>query len=193
MKQLMMICAVLLGIASSGMAQKHTINQQFTDASGNTILLGECTRDALWLQPFRQWFATAYDQYQVDTATCVYVAPLLKDKKITLFMGTWCGDSRREVPRLLKILDCCGFPQENLTMIMVSNQPDLYKQSPAHEEAGRHIVRVPTLIIESSPTEMGRIIELPVVSLEKDLLRILRKDGYVPNYADKGSYTIPSR
>jgi hypothetical protein len=58
----------------------------------------------------------------------------------------------------------------------------LYKQSPEHEEAGRKILRVPTLIIESGGHEWGRIIELPVVSLERDLLRILRKDGYIPNY-----------
>jgi hypothetical protein len=41
---------------------------------------------------------------------------------------------------------------------------------------------VPTLIIESGDHEWGRIIELPVVSLERDLLRILRKEGYIPNY-----------
>ena len=118
---------------------------------------------------------------------------MLKDKKITLFMGTWCGDSRREVPRLLKILDCCGFPPEQLKMIMVSNQPDMYKQSPGHEEYGRNIIRVPTLIIEGMSHELGRIIEFPVVSLEKDLLRILRSEGYVPNYADRREDAIPSR
>jgi hypothetical protein len=83
----------------------------------------------------------------------------------------------------MKMLDCCGFPRAQLKLVMVSNQPDLYKQSPQHEEAGRQIRRVPTLIIEDGAEEWGRIIELPVVSLEKDMLRILRRDGYRPNYS----------
>jgi hypothetical protein len=165
--------------------QTQPINQKFTDLSGNEILLGVCTREALLEAPYSAWFQSAYQQYVVDTATCVFVSPLLRNRKITIFMGTWCGDSRREVPRLLKILDCCGFPPEQLTLVMVSNQPEMYKQSPGHEEAGRSILRVPTLIIEGEANELGRIIELPVASLEKDMLRILRKDGYVPNYADK--------
>lgn len=193
MKYFIIIFAVLLGTAEHSLAQDQPVNQRYTDAAGNIILLGQCTREALWQAPFRSWFAINYDQYVVDSATCLYVAPLLKDKKITLFMGTWCGDSRREVPRLLKILDCCGFPPEQLTMIMVSNQPDMYKQSPGHEEYGRNIFRVPTLIIDGLSRELGRIIELPVVSLEKDLLRILRNEGYVPNYAERKDDAVASR
>jgi hypothetical protein len=43
---------------------------------------------------------------------------------------------------------------------------------------------VPTLIVYEKKKEIGRFIEYPVVSIEKDLLRILLKDGYVPNYAN---------
>ncbi|HEX6170951.1 MAG TPA: hypothetical protein VFZ33_14780, partial [Chitinophagaceae bacterium] len=70
----------------------------------------------------------------------------------------------------------------NLTMIMVSNKDSLYKKSPQHEEAGKNIVRVPTVIIEQKGVEIGRIIEFPIISLEKDLLAILRKEKYQPNY-----------
>ena len=97
-------------------------------------------------------------------------------------MGTWCGDSRRELPRVLKMLDCCNFPMKNLTMVMVSNKDSLYKKSPQHEEAGKNIVRVPTIIVEQKGIEVGRIIEFPKTSLEKDLLSILRKENYQPNY-----------
>jgi hypothetical protein len=69
----------------------------------------------------------------------------------------------------------------------------MYKKSPGHEEEGRQIIRVPTMIIEGVTVELGRIIEFPVVSLEKDLLRILRKDGYVPNYAERMGLAVSSR
>lgn len=82
------------------------------------------------------------------------------------------------------MLDCCGFPMKNLTMIMVSNKDSLYKKSPQHEETGKNIVRVPTIIVQQKGIEVGRIIEFPKMSLEKDLLSILRKENYQPNYHD---------
>jgi hypothetical protein len=157
--------------------------QKIKDASGNDMLLGNCSRQALLQAPFVQWFQNNYDSYKVDSATCRFIAPLLKDKKITIFLGTWCGDSKREVPRILKMLDCCNFPAEQLRLIMVGNLGDAYKKSPLHEEEGRNIVRVPTIIIDDAGKETGRIVEYPVVSLEKDLLSILRNEKYIPNYS----------
>jgi thiol-disulfide isomerase/thioredoxin len=157
-------------------------NQLSKDSRGNDMLLGKCTRSALQQSPFVDWFKPNYDSYVVDSFTCNFIRPLLAGKSITIFMGTWCGDSKREVPRVLKMLDCCGFSANNLTLVMVSNKDSLYKKSPQHEEAGKNIVRVPTIIIEQKGTEIGRIIEFPIIRLEKDLLSILRKEKYQPNY-----------
>lgn len=158
------------------------INQISKDSRGNDMLLGKCTKDGLLQLPFVDWYKPNYDSYVVDSFTCNFIRPLLAGKSITIFMGTWCGDSKREVPRVLKMLECCNFPTRDLTMIMVSNKDSLYKKSPQHEEAGKNIVRVPTVIIEQKGVEIGRIIEFPVTSLEKDLLTILRKEKYQPNY-----------
>jgi hypothetical protein len=158
------------------------VNQLSKDRSGNDMLLGKCTKAALLQTPFADWFTPNYESYTVDSFTCNFIKPLLAGKSITIFMGTWCGDSRREVPRVLKMLECCGFPEKNLTLVMVSNKDSLYKKSPQHEETGKNIVRVPTIIIEQKGTEVGRIIELPKTSLEKDMLTILRKENYQPNY-----------
>ena len=158
------------------------LNQISKDSHGNDMLLGKCTRAALLQSPFTDWFKPNYDSYVVDSFTCNFIKPLLADKTMTIFMGTWCPDSRREVPRVLKMLDCCGFPMNDLTLVMVGNSDSLYKKSPQHEEAGKNIVRVPTIIVEQKGTEFGRIIESPITSLEKDLLAILRKEKYQPNY-----------
>lgn len=158
------------------------VNQLSKDSRGNDMLLGKCTRDALLQPAFADWFKSNYDSYVVDSFTCNFIRPLLAGKSITIFMGTWCGDSKREVPRVLKMLDCCDFPASNLKMIMVGNSDSLYKKSPQHEEAGKNIVRVPTIIIEQKGIEIGRIIEFPITSLEKDLLAILKKEKYQPNY-----------
>lgn len=177
----------LLFCLSSCMVTKNpanpvVLNQVSKDSRGNDMLLGKCSRAALLQPPFADWFKPNYDSYVVDSFTCNFIRPLLAGKSITIFLGTWCGDSKREVPRVLKMLDCCNFPEKNLTLIMVSNKDTLYKKSPQHEEAGKNIVRVPTIIIEQKGIEIGRIIEFPKLSLEKDLLSILRKENYQPNY-----------
>jgi thiol-disulfide isomerase/thioredoxin len=168
-------------------SQQSSINQLSKDANGQPMLLGRCERNALQQAPFNSWFSSNYDAYVVDSFTCTFIKPLLANKTITLFMGTWCGDSKREVPRILKMLDCCGFPSEKITLIMVSNAPDAYKQSPQHEEAGKNIIRVPTILIHENGKEVGRIVESPIASLEKDMLAILQQKGYVPNYAPKNA------
>jgi len=191
MKNILLVAALLCTLHSISQAQTDSLYyQKIKDATGSEILLGKSSRKALEQAPFASWFFANYSNYVVDTATCKYIEPLLKEKKITIFMGTWCGDSRREVPRILKMLDCCNFPTSQLTLIMVSNQDGAYKQSPLHEESGRNIVRVPTIIVEEAGRETGRIVEYPVVSLEKDLLSILRNEKYVPNY---GSMKVSAR
>lgn len=174
---LLFICACSIHVFAQ---DPKLINQRFIDDAGNPVLTGKCTRDVFLEAPFNKWYWEFYNAYKVDTATCTFLAPLLIDKKITIFLGTWCGDSKRQVPAILKMLDCCNFPMENLTLIMVSNQPHMYKQSPQHEELGKQIVRVPTVIIEEKQTELGRIIEYPQVSLEKDMLGIVRKERSKP-------------
>lgn len=169
---------------SKNASSQILINQLSKDSRGSDMLIGKCSRDALLQALFSDWFKPNYDSYVVDSFTCNFIRPLLADKSIIIFMGTWCGDSKREVPRALKMLDCCGFPMKNLTMVMVSNKDSLYKKSPQHEEAGKNIVRVPTIIIQQRGLEVGRIIEFPKMSLEKDLLSILRKENYQPNYHD---------
>ena len=84
-------------------------------------------------------------------------------------MGSWCPDSRREVPRFMRILHVWQFPLENVTFIGVDNA----KLSPVGEYDKLDIQRVPTFIIYRNNLEAGRIIENPSTSLEQDLVNIL--------------------
>lgn len=161
------------------------INQVTKDKNGYEMLVGCCTREALSREPFAAWFNNNYFNYTVDTSLIGLLKEKMNRTQFLLFMGTWCGDSRREVPRMLKILDYCGIKPEQVKIVMVSNADTLYKQSPNHEEKGLNILRVPTLIVYENTTEINRVIEYPVESLEKDLLRIMSKQPYKPNYSFK--------
>jgi hypothetical protein len=166
----------------SKLMPQESLNRELTDGKGNKILLGSCSRERLQQEPYGNWFNKNYTDYKMDTATCEILKPNLAGKEFVIFMGTWCGDSRREVPRMFRILDYCGIPSSRIKLIMVSNQDSAYKQSPAHEERGLEIHRVPDLIVYKKKKETGRIIESPVVSLEKDLLAITGDEKYKPNY-----------
>jgi tetratricopeptide (TPR) repeat protein len=146
------------------------------------ILAGHCPLAAVYTAPYKDWFYKSYDNYTIDSFTLNLIAPMLKNKTIEVFLGSWCGDSKREMPRLVKILQAAGFDTANLKLIFVDNSLKHYKQSPQHEEASKNIHHVPTIIIYNNGGEMGRIIESPKISLEKDLLAILLHQPYGPKY-----------
>jgi thiol-disulfide isomerase/thioredoxin len=135
--------------------------------------------------PFADWFLPNYQAYQPDSLLLPEIKKLLKGKELQIFLGTWCGDSKREVPRMLKILAAAGYDSSKLQLVFVNNTADQYKKSPTHEEQGKNIVRVPTLIVYKGKTEIGRFIEYPKESIEKDLLKILKGEPYQPNYFGK--------
>jgi tetratricopeptide (TPR) repeat protein len=157
-------------------------NQEATDSHGNLILLGKTTRERLQQEPFAAWFNKNYSEYVIDSATAALMKPLINDKQFVIFMGTWCGDSRREVPRMYKMLDHLGVEPSRIQLINTSNHDTAYKQSPGHEERGLNIHRVPVLLVYENNKEIGRIVESPVTSLEKDLAAIINKRAYVPRY-----------
>lgn len=168
--------------ASSSTLPNRTLNKEVVDEKGNPQLLGICTRAALLQPPYNSWFVKNYDDYTLDSATANRLRISLTGRRLTIFMGTWCGDSRREVPRIYKILDYCGIDSSAVQLIMVSAADSAYKQSPGHEERGRDIFRVPDFIVQDQDRELGRIIESPVISLEKDLLLLAANEGYTPQY-----------
>jgi len=79
-------------------------------------------------------------------------------------MGTWCGDSKREVPRFIKVLEAANFPVDNLKIVAVDRRKEQYKKSPTGEEWGLSIKRVPTFIFYKNGKESNRIIESPRLS-----------------------------
>ena len=133
------------------------------------ILLGPIERSTLGGDPYRIWFDEQYGGYQLDTLTLAPLAESLVDVDIKIFLGTWCQDSRREVPRVYKILDYLGYPTERVTLIAL----DRDKHGPVHEEEGFDIKLVPTTIFYRGGAEIGRIIESPTDTNEQDMAEIL--------------------
>jgi thiol-disulfide isomerase/thioredoxin len=135
-----------------------------------TWILGYFKPDQLTHYPYSTWYLKGIDDYQVKTEAINKLLEINKDDlSIKIVMGTWCPDSRREVPRFMRIMEAWHFPAENLIFIGVDDA----KQSPVGEYNGLNIQRVPTFILYKNNIEAGRIIENPKTSLEQDMVDIL--------------------
>ncbi|MEO1172093.1 MAG: thioredoxin family protein [Myxococcota bacterium] len=143
------------------------------------MLTGAIDVGELAASPYNQWFESGFDAYAADPATVEALQQAIGDSEVTVFFGTWCGDSQREVPRMARILSELSLKAQ---WIAVDHVDGAYKRSPGGEEKGLEIYRVPTFIVRQGGRELGRIVEFPVVSLEEDLLAVLRGSTYTANY-----------
>ena len=146
----------------------------------NGYMVGLAQKSDFEKAPFSEWFNQEYNAYTTDAQVVNEIKPLLKGVKIKAVMGTWCGDSRREVPAFYKILDQCEFDYNNLEMITV----DRTKKSPGNEQEGLEITNVPTFIFYKNGVEINRYVEYPRETLEKDILKILKGEGYKHSYLE---------
>lgn len=177
MKKFVMILFVLCA-AKSVMAQPQF--EEVITANGQGYLIGVLEKEMLQKGAYKSWFDPNYASYQPDDVSLKSLGPLLQEIHILVFLGTWCGDSRREVPRFLRILDAADFPSERLKLVGVDRRKEHYKQSPGGEQWGLNIRRVPTFIFLRNGQEIGRIVERPAVSLEQDICDILSCSPSIP-------------
>ena len=136
----------LISIAWSCTSQSQNLNNEISEAGTKPYLLGKIDKEGLSSENYSAWFVTGFNEYQPNTDVITKISKQLKEYDILLFMGTWCGDSRREVPRFYKVLEAAKYPLEQLTAVAVNRTANMYKQSPTHEEKGLNIHRVPTFI-----------------------------------------------
>ncbi len=139
--------------------------------TGKIMWVGRMKVSDLQLEAFHSWYVREHDSYQPDPKILASIDSLgLGKLKIKIIFGTWCGDTRRELPRFLKLMESLNY-QRKIEMWAV----DRNKQAPGISIADLDIQRVPTFIFYRKGKEIGRIVESPSLSLEKDLLKILQQ------------------
>lgn len=146
----------------------------------SAVVLGKFDRKLLTTAPHKDWFSQAYSEYVPDSLLLPELDSLLYGKQIKVYMGTWCEDSQREIPHLFKILDAVKFPASSMQIIGMSRE----KTTPQQYEKEQNVIMVPTIILSKGDKELNRIVEFPIYSLEKDMVRILRGDPYTPAYTE---------
>jgi hypothetical protein len=148
------------------------LNQKTTDSkNGQEILIGYCDRSGLQQGDFGDFLKYGYDSYKPEKSVTFKLISRLAKADIVVVLGTWCSDSREQVPRFFKILDKAHFKEDHLKLICV----DSSKEAGSIDISQYDIKKVPTFIFRKDGKEIGRIIETPMLTLEKDMLLILGK------------------
>lgn len=167
-------------VTTQNEVSQESTEDDLIDDNGDPILIGVQKRASLEAAPYDRWFKDSYTQHTLDTATVAAIAKPLAETNITLYMGTWCEDSQRETPALYKILDLAGIDANTVKLITVSEDKD----TPDGLQKGMNITNVPTIILSQNNKEIGRIVEYPIESLEKDLAKILSGEEYKHAYEE---------
>jgi hypothetical protein len=104
MKPINIIIILVFSCISScytrSMIQSNIVNKESVDPRGNPMLLGKSTKQRLQEYPYGNWYNKNYSDYKLDLVTAELLKSKLKNKRFVIFMGTWCGDSRQEVPKI---------------------------------------------------------------------------------------------
>jgi thiol-disulfide isomerase/thioredoxin len=149
-------------------------SQEVNYSDPQTWLLGYFKADDLLQYPHSDWFNKQFDSYKIDDEALIELMNMdLEDIEVIVVLGTWCPDSRREVPRFMKLSQLTGLDQDKVSFIGT----DSYKIAPIDDYDNLNIERVPTFIFYYKKNEIGRIIEYPKASLEKDMLNIFEAGG----------------
>jgi thiol-disulfide isomerase/thioredoxin len=141
-------------------------------------LVGFANKESFSQAPYNTWFMQKFDVYQPNEAIISSLKTALKGVTIKGFMGTWCGDSKRETPHFYKVLELADFNFKKLDLVTVNRS----KRTPDNLQEGLDIKRVPTFIFYKDGTEIGRYVEYARESLEKDMLKIVSGEAYKHSY-----------
>ncbi len=152
--------------------QAQKLNKKIMDTkTQKEILTGKCNLKGLKTGEFGESFNVEYNNYISDTATIALLHSKTKNITFEIVLGTWCGDSKEQVPRFIKILDDLKFKIQKVSFICVNRT----FVANGFDKKKSNVLKVPTFIIYRKNKEIGRIVETPVMSLEKDLFEILSK------------------
>lgn len=183
-KIVMLFIAITLSCGNS--VTKTTPEQKTTEAQAEKdnqkdMLLGKFEKEDLQQKPFSTWFESGYETYTPEAEAVKTIQENIDDYEIKVFMGTWCGDSKREVPKLIKLLDEVNYDYNKVELVAV----DRNKTTPSKVEEELEILYVPTIIFYKDGEEINRFVEYPQGdSFEEDIARIVSGKEYKNSYAD---------
>lgn len=149
-------------------AGETEVGEGSEDEDTPPALTGRVTRDEVE-QAVPEW-VQAEIEAEVETADALRLANVDPGAEITVYLGTWCSDSKRELSRFWRAFDEAGglvsFEVEYIGV-------DRDKERPAELIEGSGLTHVPTFIVHRDGEEVGRIVEEAPGGIVHDLTALL--------------------
>lgn len=175
---LLLTCLFLAGCDTTNTPAPLPVTTGVTLEEGTPFIVGKINRSNLLTYEHSQWYKKEYDFFKLNQEWIAQMQPYTEGVSFQLFLGTWCEDSQREVPGMLKILDALGVQAQGNVFYAVDED----KRTLENYEEGLNIIQIPTLILFKEGKEMNRIVEFPVESLYKDIAKIFKNEAYQHAY-----------
>ncbi len=164
----MVLLAVLLCMAGCGATDSSHV---LFESHGSKMVTGRISPSMLASDSSFRWYRENYAAFTPDSASVVYLSAEARNIHFIVFGGTWCGDTKRELPKFFKTVSLAQIPESNIELYGV----DRSKRSSDGLTEKYHVTNVPTFIVFSDGKEVGRIVEHPEEGIEFDLVHILQK------------------
>ena len=164
-------CSTQQGV-NKGVENSNTkINSVVVDTDINKeILIGYVNEDGLKNYSVFTYADMHYKRYNVDNDLTETIKENSKDITIKVIFGSWCGDSKVNVPAFQKIIDSSGYDKTRIKYIAVNRK----KKGGNVDISDLKIKYVPTFIFYRNDKEIGRIIENPTSeTIEQDWVNIV--------------------
>jgi hypothetical protein len=159
---------IVFFICITGLLSAQVNRLVFDEAKDQDILYGECDRNGFVMPEFADWFNEEYNSYAVNDEVFV-PGHDIKFDSIYVFLGTWCEDSHREVPRFVKIMDHQYFSGIDIKYFCLDGN----KAADVIDTEKYYLQFIPTFIFYYRGEELCRIIEQSRESLEEDIMDLL--------------------
>ena len=148
-KKLIWLAMVVMAVSGNAHGQKMVERADILLASG-------------WQQ--------IYDAYVPDAEAIQKLKPALPGLKAAVYFGSWCDDSKNNVPLFLKIIDTLNEPEFRVDFFSVEKKA---ADGQKYYQESLLIEKVPTFVFFIGDIEIGRIIENPKVGLLEDVMDIV--------------------
>ena len=172
-RQYIFFCTLFL-LFGHYLAAQQPHKATLVEINGEQMLIGKVTFSDI-LHNFPEW-KSEYDTAAVDINFVQKLNQYPDSLHILLFLGTWCPDSRHGVPPFMKSWEKVQNPRLSLQIVAVDRE----KTDPDDLAQTWHIERVPTFVVLKGKKEIGRLVEIPVVTFTQDLLHMLEQQAPTP-------------
>lgn len=135
--------------------------------------VGKINRSVFFNYKNKEVYEPEYEKYKPNADAVKFIKEQKGKFQIKMVMGFWCDDSKLYVPRLLKALDVAKWDTDDNDQLKIFGV-DKNKQAGFEGFKSLNITKVPTTIVYYNGREIGRIEETPKISMEEDLVKIMK-------------------